>query len=291
MEDKRRHGFKEPTELSPGRILIPVVALIVIIWLLASTIVIIDAGERGVLLTWGKAHEIPLEAGLHFKVPIQDNVVHVDVRTQKVVADASAASSDLQIVTTEVALNYHVAPGAVAIIYTELGGAYAQRIIDPAIQESVKQSTAKFTAEELITKRELVKQAIDLELDEILARYNIIVDETSITNFEFSPGFSAAIEMKVTAEQQALKAENDLKRIEVEAQQKIAQAHGESESILKIAHAEAEAIRIKGEALQKNPKLVDLEAVYAWNGDVPLITGGGTVPFIDMTGILASRAI
>lgn len=283
--EEQNQGF------SPGKIIVPIVALVVIVWLLAATIVIIDAGERGVLLTWGEAQETPLEAGLHFKTPIQQEVVHVDVRTQKVVADASAASKDLQIVTTEVALNYHVAPGAVAFVYKELGGAYAQRIIDPAIQESVKKATAKFTAEELITKRELVKDAIDIELDERLRKFNIIVDETSITNFEFSSGFAAAIEFKVTAEQQALKAENDLKRIEVEAEQKIAQAHGESEAILKVAHAEAEAIRIKGEALQQNPKLVDLEAVYAWNGNVPMITGGGTVPFIDMSAILASQVV
>jgi regulator of protease activity HflC (stomatin/prohibitin superfamily) len=213
-----------------------------------------------------------------------NQVVIVSVQTQKYSAKASSASSDLQIVTTEVTLNYHLLPTNVNKIYQQLTLAYEERVIAPAIQESVKASTAKFSAEELITKRQLIKDSIENVLKERLASYGIVVESVYITDFAFGTDFTQAIEAKVTAQQLALKAENDLRRIEVEAKQAIAQANGTAAAKLAIATAEAQAIKLQGEALKTNPEILTLRYLERWNGLLPqylLMTGEqGTTGFI-----------
>lgn len=259
-----------------GKYIAGAIFVVVCIWILVSSIFIVNAGEKGILLTWGKAEDITYDAGLHFKMPIAQDVIYMNIQTLKEEADASAASKDLQIVSTRVALNYHIDANNANTIYKEIGMKYKTKVIDPAIQESVKASTAQYTAEELITKREIVKQKIKDELRTRLAVYNLIQEDISITNFEFSAEFNNAIEAKVTAEQNALKARNDLERIKVEAEQKIAQANGEANATLTKAIAEAQAIRITAEALKENPQLVQLESVKKWDGKLPVYSMGGT---------------
>lgn len=228
-----------------------------------SFFVVINPGERGVLLQLGTVKAV-YEPGLHFQIPIVNNVVVMDVRTQKTEDAVDAASKDLQAIEGTVALNYHVDPLNVDKLYQQVGLEYAARIISPAIQESVKASTAKFTAEELITKRQAVKEDIRQLLEERLGVYFLVVDDVSIVNFTFSEEFNRSIEAKQTAEQNALKAGNDLKRIQIEAQQSI-----------ESAKAQAESIRIQGEALKETPGLVQLKMVEKWNGQLPLYTGEG----------------
>ena len=277
------------------------IVLIVVLAIVLSTIVTIDAGDRGVLLTFGKAEDVPLQSGLSFITPFVQQVVHVEVRTQKVEHDASAASKDLQDVATKVALTFHLDPANVVTVYRNLGLGYGQRVIDPAIQESVKAATAQFTAEELITKREVVKDKIKEELRARLAPYSVIVEDIAITNFEFSSGFTQAIEAKVTAEQNALTAQNRLKQIEFEAQQTVATANGTAQSqerladanaytILTKARSDAEAIRIKADALRQNPQLVQLEIAQRWNGQLPVVTGGDSVMFLDANKLISGAA-
>ena len=155
---------------------------------------------------------------------------------------SDAASKDLQRVHSVVALNFHIDPDRVANMYQDVGLQFKDRIIDPGMQEAIKASTAKFTAEELITKRELVRDEIKAQLKARLKERNILVDEFNIVNFEFSKNFNDAIEAKVTAEQQALAAKNKLEQIKFEADQKIAEARGK-----------AEAMTIESNALKSNP--------------------------------------
>lgn len=244
--------------------------VLIILFNIFRFLVVIDQGERGVLLEFGQAKAI-FEPGLHFQIPIVHNVVVFDVRTKKDQVDAGAASKDLQLVETTIALNYHADPLNVDKLYQEVGVDYETRVISPAIQESVKASTAKFTAEELITKRALVKEDTRLNLVERLDDYYIIIDDFSIVDFSFSPEFDAAIEAKQTAVQTALKAENDLRRIEIEAKQRI-----------ETAKAEAESIRIQAEALKQNADLIQLKAVEKWNGILPTYMMGNSIPLINL---------
>src|ERR687891_2311187 len=214
------------------RVVIPVIIGIIIVSIIAvSSVRIVDAGHRGVLVQFGDvATDNSLDEGIHFVVPFRDNVVQLEVRTQKIVENAASASKDLQDVSTQVALNYHLNPDRAQIVYQRLGYDYGNRVITPAIQESVKQVTARFNAEELITKRETVKNQIEEQIKARLAAYNIIVDAISITDFQFSQLFKQAVEAKVAAQQRALQAQNELRRIQIEAQQNEAQAIGEQKA-------------------------------------------------------------
>lgn len=245
--------------------LLAFVLVLIILVNIFSFFIVINPGERGVLLQLGTVKAV-YEPGLHFQIPIVNSVVVMDVRTQKTEDAVDAASKDLQSIEGTVALNYHVDPANVDKLYQQVGLEYASRIISPAIQESVKASTAKFTAEELITKRQAVKEDIRSILEERLGLYYLTVDDLSIVNFTFSEEFNRSIEAKQTAEQNALKAANDLKRIQIEAQQSI-----------ESAKAQAESIRIQGEALKENAGLVQLKMVEKWNGQLPYYAGQGNM--------------
>jgi len=245
----------------------------------------VGAGEKAVLLTWGSPNPNAMGSGLHFKIPLVQSKVIMNVQTQKYEAQkASAASQDLQTVTTDVTVNYHILPSNVVLIYTNIGENYQDVIIQPAVQEVVKSITAQYTAEELITKRPEVKDKIDVALTDRLTKFNIIVDAVSITNFEFSPQFNAAIENKVTNTQNALAAEAKLSQVKFEAQQRVAQAQGEAEAI----QIQAQAIQTQGGAAY-----VQLQAIHQWDGKLPVVMGGNSVPFVNLGtltgGVVASN--
>ena len=261
-----------------------IIALIVIGVVAAASVQIVDAGHRGVLLHWNAVDITipPLDEGLHFVVPFQDQVVNMEVRTLKFTKATSSASKDLQTVTTEVTVNYHPSYESVNTLYKEVGLDYQNRVIAPAVEEVVKQVTANYNAEELITKRPLVKSDIETEITTRLNVFNIQTQVISITDFQFSVLFSQAIESKVEAEQKAQKAENDLIRIEVEARQAAARAEGIAQANIAQASGEAEAIRIINQALAQNPNYLEWLKTQAWDGKLPLVVGEGGTPFIQI---------
>ena len=262
-----------------------IIVLIIIGVIVGSAVSIVDAGFRGVLLHWNavELNQPPLEEGLHFIVPFQDSVVPIEVRTLKYTKSTTSASQDLQTVSTEITVNYKPEPNSVHYLYKEVGLDYENRIIQPTVEEVVKQVTANYDAEELITKRPQVKQDIEAEIGARLASFNISTDTVSITDFQFSPLFAQAIEAKVEAEQRALQAENDLRRIEVEARQFEAQAVGIAQANIAEAQGEAEAINIINQALANNPYYLEWLKIQKWDGILPLVTGGdGATPFIEI---------
>jgi len=265
-------------------IVIGIIVLIIIGVVIAASAQIVDSGHRGVLLHWNAVDVSapPLDEGLHFVVPFQDAIVNMEVRTLKFVKDTSSASKDLQTVSTEVTVNYRPNPNSVNVLYKEVGLEYESRIIQPAVEEVVKQVTARYNAEELITKRPQVKADIEEEITTRLNIFNINTDVISITDFQFSALFARAIESKVEAEQKAQKAENDLIRIEVEARQLAAQAEGTAQANIAEASGEAEAIRIINEALSQNPFYLEWLKTQAWDGRLPLVVGEGGTPFIQI---------
>ena len=246
-------------------------SLIVLIILFNFPLGTIGAGERGVRLRFGAVDGTAVGEGLYFRVPFIESVKTMDVKVQKYEVEAGAASKDLQTVSSKVALNFHISPESVTSTYKNIGMDYQSRIIVPAVQESVKASSAKFTAEELITKREEVREEIKLILKSKLSDDGIIVDELNIVNFEFSESFDQAIEAKVTAEQNALASKNKLEQIKYEAQQAVESAKGR-----------AEAQRIEGQALQNNPQVLELRAIEKWNGILPVYMTG-TTPFVNIS--------
>lgn len=241
-------------------------ALFAVVTVFAAT-VNIDPGHEGVIYDRieGVRTDKVLEPGLKFITPYVQTVTEIEVRTVKKEVTAESVSKDIQKTTSIIALNYHPTKGKTPLLYDDIGLSYEERVISPAIQECVKAVTARYTAEELVTKRELVSLEMKDMLHKRLESAYITVDYFSVVNFEFTEKFQQSVENKQVAEQKALEAKHDLARIEIEKEQAIAKAQGE-----------AEAIRIKGEALKDNPMLVELEAVYKWNGVMPwmLVTSG-----------------
>jgi prohibitin 2 len=296
LEDYRGEG-RGLISRSSIRVVIPVIiAFILLVVVISASVKIVDAGHRGVLLNFGAVDtSASLSEGIHFVVPFRDNVLQVEVRTQRITENAASASNDLQDVSTQVALNYHIDPSTAQILYQQIGFDYANRVIAPAIQESVKQISARFNAENLITNRETVKGEIEANIKARLAPYNIVVEALSITEFQFTEQFRRAVEAKVEAEQRALQANNDLRRIEIEAQQaearavgeqqaNIARAEGVRQAAVLQAQGEAEAIQIVEAQLRENPRYLEWLKTQRWDGVLPLVTGGaeGATPFIEI---------
>ena len=245
--------------------------VIIFLAILSKFFVIVNAGERGVLMQFGKVQEQVLGEGLHVIVPTVYSVKKLSVRVQKQESSAEASSKDLQDVFTDVALNWHIIPDEANAIFQQIGDEkeVVARIIDPAVEEVLKAVMAKYTAEEIITKRGEVKAAVDEFLTLRLLTYHIAVDDISLVHVHFSQRFSDAVEAKQIAEQEAKRGEFlALKAVK------------EAEAKVNLAKGEAEVQRL----LQDNltPELLERQAIEKWDGKLPLIVGDGGKNLLDL---------
>ena len=257
-------------------------ALIAVILLTAvvlafNAIRIVQPGFVGVSVFLGNAMDEALPEGLHFVIPLLTRVERVDTRIQKVEASSfEAASKDLQSVKASIVVNYNLKKDVVVQLYREIGVNYSEVVILPGISEVYKATTANFTAEALITQRQTVSEQIKKMLAERLEPYGIIVNQVNVVNFDFSTEFNRAIEAKVTAEQEALKAEKELEKVKFLAAQAEEKAKGEAAAVLAKAEAEAESMKMRLEYAQ--PSIVMWEAVQKWDGKLPVYLFGGQAP-------------
>src|SRR2546425_9445801 len=278
--DKESYQYSGSRSSNKLVIVAGIITFIVIIVVMFESVVVVEAGHRGVVLYVGAVENRVLGEGIHFIIPFAEQVVQLEVRTLKFQADATAASNDLQEVQTVIALNYHISPSQANIIYQQLGADYADRIIAPTIQESVKASVAKFNAEELITKRAIAKGLIAQTIGNTLSARNIIVETVFITDFAFSQAFSNQIEAKVVAFQKYLTEQNNLKAIQVVANQTVVQAQAAARSNIAKAGGESQAIKIITEQLKQSPQYLQWLSINRWNGQMPYALGGtGDDPF------------
>lgn len=249
-----------------------------VLTVLVAPVAVVPAGSRGVMTTFGSPRNELYEPGLHFRWPIAQTMHTMNVQIQKGEGEGDAASKDLQSVHTKVAINYHLEPAYAVEAFRSIGPStdvVAERIILPATHESVKAVTARFTAEELITRRTEVRDAITVLLKEKMARHGLGLDEFNLINFAFSKSFSDAIENKVKAEQQKQQAERDLQRLQVEAQQKVVGAKAEAESLA------LQRQQITPELLALRRIENERAAIAKWDGKLPQVTSGAT-PFINL---------
>ena len=264
-------------------IIAALVTFIVIILVISGSVVIVQAGHRGVVLYLGAVENRVLGEGVHFVIPFAEQVIPLEVRTLKYQAEATAASNDLQQVQTVIALNYHLNPADVNKVYQQLGPDYADRVIAPTIQESVKASVAKYNAEELITKRAIVKDVIANTIRNSLSAKDIVVETIFITDFKFSDAFSSQVEDKVVAFQKYLTELNNLRGIQVVANQTVVQAQAQAKANIAKASGESQAIKIITSQLRQDPQYLQWQAINRWNGQLPFSLGGqGAVPFFQL---------
>lgn len=263
-----------------GTLIILLILAISGVVILSTASVRIPSGSRGVLLTWGKVEDRILQEGLNFKIPFTQTVVVMNTQIQKAESTEATATADLQEVSTTVVVNYRLDPLKVNKVYTDLRQDYVNRVIKPNIEESIKATTAEYRAEELVTRRADVKATLDDILTERLSIFNIDVVSVSLTDFQFSASFSAAIEAKVTAEQQALVSKNTLEQIRYEAQQQIIQAEAAKNATIRRAEGEALARIIEANSTAKAIEIITLQMTdeYAsylwlqqWDGRLPAV--------------------
>jgi len=244
----RKETSGEPNPRLVGNFASIIGIVIILASLILGSFTTIPAGHRGVVIRFSAVTGTILGEGLQTKLPFIDSVVKMSVQTEKYETGAASASRDLQDVNTTIALNWRLDPGMAAEVYRTLGLEFINRIAAPAVQETIKQVTAKYIAEDLILKRETVKNEIQENLSNRLLQRGIITETVSITEFRFSSTFVAAIEAKVAAEQAVWEARNKLERVKVEAEQREAEAVGEASARIAKAEGEAEYIRVVTDA-------------------------------------------
>ena len=269
--------FKTPTPRNVG-IIVGLIIILIIAW---GTFVIVPAGHRGVALWWGSVEKRIMGEGLNFMVPIAERVIKVDVKVQPhPFREIDASSKEYQNVKMTGMMNFHIDPAYVNDLYQKVGLDFADKVIDPAFNDFVKEVVPTYPIGEILPKREEIRKRAMTKLGDNLSRYHIIVDDIYFANIRFSPEYEGAIEAKQVAQQQVETQKQVLAQREIEAQQKVATAKGEAESILVVANGQAKA----NDALSRSitPILVQYKGIEKWNGILPQVSGGA-VPFVDLS--------
>jgi regulator of protease activity HflC (stomatin/prohibitin superfamily) len=249
--------------------------IIIALIIMGGIFVQIGPGQRGVLMTFGAVHNSVLDPGLHLKLPFVQSVARMDVQVQNSQAQETSASLDLQNVSTTVATNWHILPADAEWVYQHIGGEsdLVDKIIRPAISNSVKAVTAHYNAEDLIIHRDAVRDEIQKEITAELQPYRVVVDSVNITDFHFSEEFAQAIERKQIAQQRALQARYELDQAKVLAQQRVVEAQ-----------AQSQAQQLLQQTL--TPEIIQQQAIAKWDGHLPAVVGDKSV--LPMIGNIAA---
>lgn len=262
--------------LAVGKITGYLILLILVIIVLAGSIVVVEAGQTGVILTFGKVSPVVLQEGIHFKVPFAQKVVNMNNRIVKTEVTTEAFSKDLQTVSTVIAVNYHINKSSSAEIYKQVGLGYDDVLVVPAINEVLKAVTANYTAQQLVSTRGEVSILLDENLNSKLNEYGIIVDDLNIINWDFTEEYISAIEAKQVAEQNLIKTRTEQEQALViantEAQKQVIAAQAEADKIKLLADATAESNQTIAESL--SDLLLRYETLQKWDGQLPKVTSG-----------------
>lgn len=238
------------------------ITLFAVVVLIFSSSYIIPPGHRGVLVTMGKVSAVFAPEGLGFKLPFVTTVVPISVRQRTTVSNTEAYSSDLQQINVELKVLYRIPEGQIVKMFRDYQGDPFDSLIAPRISEALKEVTALQSAEQIVKKREEIK-AKTLSASRAKVGDLLVIEDVVIQDVKLSKELETAIEAKMVQEQEAAKAKFTQAKAEIEAQTAVIRAKGE-----------AEAIRVRGRAVQDNPGLVQLQIVEKWNGISPLVIGG-----------------
>lgn len=255
-----------------------VVALI----LVGTSVTTVKSGYTGVVTTFSEVTG-SMEPGLHLKIPFVQSVIEMSNKIQKIETQSEAVSKDLQTVSNTVAVNFHINKVSSEEIYKNIGISYESTILEPAILESVKATTAKYNAEALVTNRSAIGKEMKELLETKMESYGVIIDDFNIINFDFSQEYNSAIEQKQVAEQNKLRAatekEQAIIEAEAEAEKKKIAAEAEAQAILAKAEAEAQANQLLNGSLSQN--VLSFQQIQKWNGEYPAVVADGTSILVD----------
>ncbi len=251
--------------------IVTVIILFVVAVLMCNPIVVVGVGERGVKVTLGKVSPESLGEGMHFIMPYVQKIAKMDVKTQKYGTQTQVYTKDIQQAKISYVVNYNLLADSAFRMYQEVGMDYVSKVINPVLEGTIKDVIGKWNAQDLVANREEATNDILIKLRDQLSQRYVNVSGFQIVDINYSEVFERAIESKVTAEQDALKAKNKTVQIEEEARQKVISAE-----------AEAKSMSIRANALTQNKALVEYEAVQKWNGILPQYMMGNSVPFVNL---------
>lgn len=236
-----------------------------------SSITVVDTGHRGIKTIFGKVAGDPLPEGIYFTSPFTTNIHQLDIRTQKLKDATEIYTKDVQTASVQYAVNYSINGNQAGDLYKTVGADYAEKLIPQAVQGALKNAAGKWEAMEVINHRENVRAEVEANLKEILAPRGLNVEGFQLVDVAFTKSFDNAVEAKVIAVQKADEAKNQTVQVSEQAKQRVI-----------AAQADAQAMKIKSDALQQNQNLVQYEAVQKWNGVLPYYMMGSATPFISI---------
>jgi regulator of protease activity HflC (stomatin/prohibitin superfamily) len=246
--------------------------LVIVVSVAGCGIKVVDTGHRGIETRFGKVVSESLPEGIYFYNPITSNIIEMDTRIQRQDGDTDTYTRDVQQASIKYTLNYRLQQNAAHIVYRDIGVEWEQRLIPQVVLGTLKEVVGKWDAVDLIANRDKAGQTAFEAIRTNLAERNIEVSRFEITDIAYTSEFENSVEQKVIAQQKAIEEQNRTKQIEEQARHKVVSAV-----------AEAKSIQIRAQALEKNAKLVEWEAVQKWNGVLPqYMLGGGTTPFINL---------
>ncbi|HAX40524.1 MAG TPA: HflC protein [Clostridiales bacterium] len=273
--------------IAVGKIVGTIVLLVVLLVIISGSVVVVEAGQTGVVLTFGRVSPVVLQEGFHFKIPFAQTVVTINNRIVKTEVNTEAFSKDLQTVSTVIAVNYHINKSSSAELYKQVGLGYDDVLVIPAINEVLKAVTANYTAQQLVSSRADVSILLDENLNAKLNAYGVIVDDLNIINWDFTEEYISAIEAKQVAEQNLIKTRTEQEQALViantEAQKQVIAAKAEADKIKLLADATASSNMTIAESL--SDILIRYELLQKWDGQLPKVTGGAST-FTEISGLL-----
>jgi prohibitin 2 len=231
----------------------------------------VETGHRGIKVSFGQVEGEPLTEGLYFTDPFTTTIEQMDIRTLRWDGKAATHTKDVQSATITFSLNYALRPEMVGTTYKTVGENWANTLVEPVVLQDLKDEIAKWDAVDLVASRQIASDHIQAAVMSDLGKKGVTVSGFFLTDVEFSGGFTASIERKVIAAQDALAAQNKTEQVKQEQAQELLRAQ-----------TAAQSMKIRADALSQNPKLVEWEAVQKWNGVLPQYSMGGTLPFIQM---------
>lgn len=254
---------------------IPILVLLLLVCfvVMCNPFAMVGPGERGIKIRLGQVQPESYGEGLHFIFPFIQKFRTMDVKTQKNTFTTAVYTKDIQQAKITYVINFNIQPDKVNKLFQEIGLDYVSKVVSPVVEGTIKDIIGKWNAQDLIANREKATDDILFKLQEQLTRNYINVTDFQMTEINYSSVFEKAIESKVTAEQEALRAKNKTVQVQEEAKQKVI-----------AAEAEAKSMAIRAKALSQNKSLVQYEAVQKWDGKMPQYMLGNSVPFINISG-------
>lgn len=270
------------SNVSIAKLVVGGVLAIFMLILVSCSMSTVDTGNRGVKVRFGEVIGEGLPEGLYFVNPFTTHIESMNTRVIKWGAATQAYTRDVQQASVHFVMNFRLDPAKAHVVFQQVGADWSQKLVGQVVFEEVKREVGQHEAVDLIAQRDAAARKIEGNIKTLLAQRSVIVTGFQLTNIDYTPEFEHAVEAKVVAQQKAIEEQNRTVQIREQAAQKVETAKGNAEATILNAKAEAESIAIRARALEQNAKLVEWEAVQKWNGQLPVYSMGGAVPFINL---------